>query len=58
MKRDLEQMESDAGAVLPPFVTRSTNPPSPKQRLDAFEQMHSIFAKFEQSFKHNFGKSP
>lgn len=57
MKRDLDALESDHDLIAPPFVTRCTTPPTEKQRRDAFDQTFNIFAKFEQSFKHNFGES-
>ena len=50
MKRDLNALEHDTGN-LPPYISRSTYVPTPKQRMDNWSAVHPIFANLHRQFK-------
>lgn len=53
MKRDLAELETDPPG-LPPYLGRSTEVKSNKQRLDEFAMLHHIFANLKQDFEEQF----
>lgn len=55
MKLDLNELESDDGVDLPPFITRSTKPAPMLKDDPAWMEMREIFAKHEQAARVNCG---
>lgn len=53
MKRDMNALEHDDDNT-PPYITRSTEVPTPRQRMDNFQAIHRIFANLDVQFKKEF----